>query len=716
MEKTLNLKAMITKFLKEIKHKLGETMTHFDPEDDEEYMFAYLWGMHEAHRFLTPQVPAAAKSQESAEVCRSEGNRYYNMGNFETARSLYSKGIMLAPHPSLNENSSSRGRTTPGGLSLQDTESIDNRSTYEDYDTLAICYANRSAVHLELGYFDDCLRDIDLAFQAGYPDETKLMKRKVRCLHARGKDDKPSKMEMLAIRHLHGRPKEETFHERFRLYQQSQTGGHIFTETFRKSLLSESEVPTSKVSDPHPNIPALSSAVTLSYKPDRGRHIVTARDVYPGETLLVEDSFCTCLKEASLARRCTTCCTRSINPIPCPTCSLVVFCSEECRARGLADYHEQECEVLPALAAFSGDTPCVLAFRILMRLSFARLKELIPRLKKEAETLPPEKLGFNEDGIYSSYDFRAIYHLCSNKQHHTNKQLFGRCIEAFIVTKLLEMSRRYFVNSRGEPVCPSEEDVLLTGSTLVSLIMKLRCNIFTIKDLQVSYNITGDVVGANVGTKVLATMSLLNHSCNPSAVPSYGSDPSSLYAVRFIPAGEEVTTFYGFRYFEKDTSARRHHLLIHYYFLCKCEACESDWPEKSHFPAEVSMKCVECAEAVSCKTGECRRCRVEKPKQGDVVRRNKKIGKEILRTVEAYTHIRNSQRFMDGNSEEDREVISKVIELMDRHVVLPCKLYYEAQETLQVYLNRAGKFMYVIPDKKEENLNDLSRFYWPLLA
>nr|XP_027229024.1 SET and MYND domain-containing protein 4-like [Penaeus vannamei] len=496
MEKTLNLKAMITKFLKEIKHKLGETMTHFDPEDDEEYMFAYLWGMHEAHRFLTPHVPAAAKSQESAEVCRSEGNRYYNMGNFETARSLYSKGIMLAPHPTLNDNSSCRGRSTPGEFSLQDTESIDNRSTYEDYDTLAICYANRSAVHMELGYFDDCLRDIDLAFQAGYPDETKLMKRKVRCLHARGKDDKPSKMEMLAVRHLHGRPREETFHERFRLYQQSQTGGHIFTDTFRKSLLSESEVPTSKVSDPHPNIPALSSAVTLAYKPDRGRHIVTARDVYPGsldmamprlkiidilagETLLVEDSFCTCLKEASLARRCTTCCNRSINPLPCPTCCLVVFCSEECRERGLADFHEQECEVLPALAAFSGDTPCVLAFRILMKLSFARLKELIPRLKKEAETLPPEKLGFDEDGVYSSSDFRAIYHLCSNKQHHTNKQLFGRCIEAFIVTKLLEMSRRYFVNSRGEAVCPSEEDVLLTGSTLVSLIMKLRCNIFT---------------------------------------------------------------------------------------------------------------------------------------------------------------------------------------------------------------------------------------------
>lgn len=239
---------------------------------------------------------------------------------------------------------------------------------------------------------------------------------------------------------------------------------------------------------------------------------------------------------------------------------------------------------------------------------------------------------------------------------------------------------------------------------------------------QVSYNFTGDVFGANVGTKVLATMSLLNHSCNPSAIPSYGSDPSSLHAVRFIPAGEEVTTFYGFRYFERDTSARRHHLLIHYYFLCKCEACENDWPEKSHFPTEISMRCLECADPVSCKTGECRRCRAERPKQGDkdvskdVAKRNKKVGKEIMRTVEAYTHIRNSQSFMDGNSEKDREVISKVIELMDRHVVLPCKLYYEAQETLQIYLNRAGKFMYIIPDKKEENLNSLSRFYWPLLA
>lgn len=50
-------------------------------------------------------------------------------------------------------------------------------------------------------------------------------------------------------------------------------------------------------------------------------------NILAGETLLVEDSFCTCLKEASLARRCTTCCTRSINPLPCPTCCLVSIIS-----------------------------------------------------------------------------------------------------------------------------------------------------------------------------------------------------------------------------------------------------------------------------------------------------------------------------------------------------------------------------------------------------
>lgn len=229
---------------------------------------------------------------------------------------------------------------------------------------------------------------------------------------------------------------------------------------------------------------------------------------------------------------------------------------------------------------------------------------------------------------------------------------------------------------------------------------------------QVSYNRNRDVCKTDVGMKLCSTLSLLNHSCNPSVYSSTGSGTSTSRAIRFIPAGQEVTTCYGITYYDLEKSERWGRLK-EYHFTCCCEACENNWPRKGELPSKLLMKCVGCSKPVSCSSGKCTKCDKDEGGSGNgdgsnLRKRNQEIGKQISDAMKNYHHVRNSERFLDRNDEKDIEVISKVIELMDKYVVLPCKFYYDAQQALQIYYNRERKFTYVTSGSE----NMLSNYYW----
>ncbi|XP_047473086.1 SET and MYND domain-containing protein 4-like [Penaeus chinensis] len=690
MMKNDNVNVMLYRFRQALRNKLQEVMSHFEPEEEDEDMFTYLWSLQAAHIHLTPDFPSHKKSRVKAIELQNLSSLSWLRGDPHHAMRLYNQAVANAPSPDQC--------VSEGGARVQISKPD---------QTLADCYAGRSGVFFSLGFFDHCLRDVKRAVQAGYSRKAELEKWKKKCLNAIGREtDLPYVKE--ATRRFRGRPRKETFHERFKLYQQSQLGGYSLSESFRKSLLSEAEIPKLKLSDPHPTIPTMSNAVTLAYTPAKGRHILAARDIYPGELLFLEKNFCSCLDKESYETRCLTCAAQCCSSLPCPNCNFVMFCSEECREQGIAHFHEQECEVLPALAAFS-DEMATLVFRLLMKLTFPRLKELLPILRQEETTLPPEKRGFNEEGLYDAGDFRAIYHLCTNKHHLSSLMSLRMCTVAFIITKILIACNKYFVDRHGNPLSPNDEDIALVGGTLVRILMVVSTNSFAFKELQVSLCRNSDFLKTSVGAKLCSTLSFLNHSCNPSVYSSTGSGISASRAFRFIPAGQEVTTCYGIPFYDLEKSGRWERLKG-YYFTCCCEACENNWPEKSELPSKPMMKCLGCSEPVSCRSGKCTKCDKDEVGPGsNLTAKNQEIGKQILDAVKKYLHVRNSERFMDRNDEKDIEVISQVIEIMDKYMVLPCKLYYDAQEALQVYYNREGKFTYVSPGLE----NKLSNYYWP---
>ena len=68
-------------------------------------------------------------------------------------------------------------------------------------------------------------------------------------------------------------------------------------------------------------------------------------DITPdlGEMLCCDKAVVSYLSPDRLLTNCLHCFQSTLTPLPCPTCSSVVFCSSSCRSFALYSYHKYEC-------------------------------------------------------------------------------------------------------------------------------------------------------------------------------------------------------------------------------------------------------------------------------------------------------------------------------------------------------------------------------------
>ena len=76
--------------------------------------------------------------------------------------------------------------------------------------------------------------------------------------------------------------------------------------------------------------------------------------------------------------------------------------------------------------------------------------------------------------------------------------------------------------------------------------------------------------------RILAHVSVCNHSCRPNAAVSVSDNLVTLYSLRVIKPGEEVTVCYGTSLLWLPLWARRTHLARVWGFVCKCSRCQAD--------------------------------------------------------------------------------------------------------------------------------------------
>ncbi|XP_063597194.1 SET and MYND domain-containing protein 4-like [Penaeus indicus] len=696
----------------------------FNGATTEEEIFSYLWNRNEIQHLLNliSHMDNQCKTKEASEKARNNGNVFYKSKLMKMALLNYNISILTAPHPpiltndktkdvstgdskmepyptatftdtkvaSVSErtridldNNSGNGHDNYKGIGIESpheiiklqqavlalqnevsllreqvaimSEEIANLqkkvATNEDqehctarelenegvdnteYRELALGYANRSAVLYELQQYEECIRDINLALKYGYPKSSreKLMKRRTKCEAA------------------------------------IKTGPY---ERLLSSRCSCQEVPLTNT-----QILGASEAIDLAFTPAKGRHLVAKTDIRPGE-ILMDHKTLVAMPFSKQILRCSTCKIRCYVPLPCPSCSMA-FCSEVCRTQGLAGEHQNEC-----IFSFEEDESFCLVRELMMKTTFVKLKDLVPKLRTEKETQHPSRLGFNENGVYDPSDYRTFYHLLTNKDNRKIDSLFSDCILAVMLLKLLLLSEKFFTNEAGIPFTPSSEDLIFTGGILFHHFLNINANNATIMELETTSG-SSLFAAEKSGSLFSPLVALMNHSCYPSAMVTTCGNRAIVIATRSIKTGEEVTLSYlGDRAYTQPETTRRQKVLCNFYFLCHCVACEGKWSELIHVSSKRTFKCLACGGPVSLRLKTCMDCGLDFLKSsGENVYDLDEIGNKISQGTQILM-TRLLHYPAHKLSKIDLKSLISVIEIFDKYVYPPDEVHEAAQRML----------------------------------
>lgn len=380
---------------------------------------------------------------------------------------------------------------------------------------LSLAYANRSAVLYSLKKYEKCLVDIERAFDAGYDDDLrpKLEKRKELCIEA-----------LKNVRVFDG-----DFNE----------------EEARQKMFEMSD----KRMD---GVPCASASLQISYSPTMGRCVLAAEDILPGQVLAVENPYLTSLGKDQLKTRCYYCCTLNDTMIPCPECSSVMFCDENCLTKSWHLRHKFECPIMSRLVTMNFNKIELLSLRVLLQarcqhLSWDDFFETIDLAEKVDD---PKLKGFvNENGapIYDSKYYSSIHMFETNLDKRDNSDVFHRCIAAAALLDMLNIYTDFFEDchmAADLTTLDENEHLWRAGGLMFHHNMTSASNMHSITALtEVSPN--SYMTDTNFASGAYAFLSLINHSCCPNVGRVHHGTTIMMIALRPINKGQQIFDNYG---------------------------------------------------------------------------------------------------------------------------------------------------------------------------
>lgn len=238
----------------------------------------------------------------------------------------------------------------------------------KDSEDFSIAIANRSAVYLDLGKPELCLKDIQLARNSGYPLKLmdKLNQREKVCVEMM-KKKKPKKFE-------------------FKLPGE-----------FQK--------------------PHFESYLERKENKEFGRYVVTNQLVNPGDIMIVEDAFsCVPYKDFRF-KRCWHCTAENdMRLIPCHNCTQVMYCSKECLEASQLTYHPYECPIIDSLVTLLQELELVVLHVIIRGvLAFGSLTNIGDFLDKHGKTKVDALSKVDVEGLYKNEDQKKFHQVSA---HH----------------------------------------------------------------------------------------------------------------------------------------------------------------------------------------------------------------------------------------------------------------------------------------------------------
>ena len=276
---------------------------------------AFALNQAEIHQHITPPPRISQKDSKHSQDQRENGNLAFKERDFESALKHYSESICWAP-----------------------------TSKEDDSDCISLGHANRSAALFHLKRYPECIIDIDYALEHNYPKNMryKLYERKGRCYANMDKLDQAQRnfnqamacLEEVKMEKKKKKAMEKSFDDclascRKRVQSAKQEKFKIVHNCSKPDF----DGPQNEV------FGSLSSSVDVEYSEEKGRFIV-AKDYIPaGKIVMIEKPFASVLLPHKARTHCHHCLKRTVTPLPCLSCTHVVFCSKKCRAQAVETYH-----------------------------------------------------------------------------------------------------------------------------------------------------------------------------------------------------------------------------------------------------------------------------------------------------------------------------------------------------------------------------------------
>ncbi|XP_063922985.1 SET and MYND domain-containing protein 4-like [Zophobas morio] len=264
--------------------------------------------------------PRYLKEESEFKKCTTNAERMnFFLNNEEEVAHIKSKIQQIKPHVTKCDIRASALRKL-GNVQFQNKNDKDALKLYtqslsfaKSDEEVSFAYGNRSAALFYMGFYEECLEDIDRAFKHGYSESrsAKLFKRKEDATKAYSSRKKVVKVKTY-------------------------------------------EIPQSEM---NPSIQSARNCIEIQTNEKYGRHIVASRDIAIGEVLAVDKPYAVALHTDISSDRflfCHECLKHCYNVIPCLNCNEALYCTEACKAKAFQNYHKYECLILPYVGQLLG--------------------------------------------------------------------------------------------------------------------------------------------------------------------------------------------------------------------------------------------------------------------------------------------------------------------------------------------------------------------------
>lgn len=307
------------------------------------------------------------------------------------------------------------------------------------------------------------------------------------------------------------------------------------------------------------NVPFVANCLEVKENETYGRHIITNKDLNPGDIVVVEEPFYKVLDSKTRHLRCAICLRQNmLNLFPCKKCCSSMFCSVKCQRSVI---HQYECAIpLEDMDALDRS--------LLQRMIYQAL-DICGSIENIEQLISSQSVA----KTMMDFDFNDP----TNPMYDKNKILATTSLAEREPWRADAYSK--FDNIANQLMTNSSDEKNFIRSFLVRCLKSMTVNFF-----HFLWTSTDKVT--NKGFAICSLAAFFAHSCDPNVSKIDVDNKFVFVTQKPVNAGEQLFMCYDrYSFIYRTLEERQTYFSDIYKFNCLCAACSKNYPQYSNCDA-----------------------------------------------------------------------------------------------------------------------------------